>query len=53
MQQMFKAGAETLQTVRDLATSLKGTAGRVDRIAKEVETGKGWFTRWSTTSRRR
>jgi len=41
MQQMFKAGAETLQTVRELAASLKGTAERVDRIAKEVETGKG------------
>jgi phospholipid/cholesterol/gamma-HCH transport system substrate-binding protein len=41
MQQMFKAGVETLQTVRELATSLKGTAERVDRIAKEVETGKG------------
>jgi phospholipid/cholesterol/gamma-HCH transport system substrate-binding protein len=33
MQQMFKAGAETLQTVRELATSLKATAERVDRIA--------------------
>ena len=41
MQQMFKAGAETLQTVRELATSLKTTAERVDRIAREVETGKG------------
>jgi phospholipid/cholesterol/gamma-HCH transport system substrate-binding protein len=41
MQQMFKAGVETLQTVRELAASLKGTAERVDRIAKEVETGKG------------
>lgn len=41
LQQMFKAGAETLQTVRELAGSLKATAERVDRIAKEVETGKG------------
>jgi phospholipid/cholesterol/gamma-HCH transport system substrate-binding protein len=41
MQHMFKAGAETLQTVRELAASLKTTAERVDRIAKEVETGKG------------
>jgi phospholipid/cholesterol/gamma-HCH transport system substrate-binding protein len=41
MQQMFKAGAETLQTVRELATGLKTTVERVDRIAKEVETGKG------------
>jgi ABC-type transporter Mla subunit MlaD len=41
MQQMFKAGAETLATVRELAASLKTTAERVDRIAKEVETGKG------------
>jgi phospholipid/cholesterol/gamma-HCH transport system substrate-binding protein len=41
MQQMFKAGVETLQTVKELAASLKGTAARVDRIAKEVETGKG------------
>ena len=41
MQQMFKAGVETMQTVKDLAASLKGTAARVDRIAKEVETGKG------------
>lgn len=41
MQQMFKAGAETLQTVKELAGSLKATAERVDRIAKEVETGKG------------
>jgi len=41
MQQMFKAGVETMQTVKELAASLKGTAARVDRIAKEVETGKG------------
>jgi len=41
MSQMFKAGAETLQTVKELASSLKSTAARVDRIAKEVETGKG------------
>jgi phospholipid/cholesterol/gamma-HCH transport system substrate-binding protein len=41
MQEMFKAGAETLQTVRELAASLKTTAERVDRIAREVETGKG------------
>jgi phospholipid/cholesterol/gamma-HCH transport system substrate-binding protein len=41
MQNMFKAGVETMQTVRELAASLKGTAARVDRIAKEVETGKG------------
>ncbi|MGH7421894.1 MAG: MlaD family protein, partial [Candidatus Rokuibacteriota bacterium] len=41
MQHMFKAGAETLQVVKELASSLKGTAERVDRIAKEVETGKG------------
>jgi phospholipid/cholesterol/gamma-HCH transport system substrate-binding protein len=41
MSQMFRAGAETLQTVKELAESLKGTAQRVDRIAKEVETGKG------------
>jgi phospholipid/cholesterol/gamma-HCH transport system substrate-binding protein len=41
MQEMFKTGAQTLQTVRELAASLKGTAERVDRIAKEVETGKG------------
>ncbi|HKW93565.1 MAG TPA: MlaD family protein [Methylomirabilota bacterium] len=41
MQQMFKAGAETLQTVRELAAGLKTTVERVDRIAKEVETGKG------------
>jgi phospholipid/cholesterol/gamma-HCH transport system substrate-binding protein len=41
MQQMFKAGAETLQTVKELAGSLRTTAERVDRIAKEVETGKG------------
>jgi phospholipid/cholesterol/gamma-HCH transport system substrate-binding protein len=41
MQHMLKAGAETLQTVRELATSLKTTAERVDRIAREVETGKG------------
>jgi phospholipid/cholesterol/gamma-HCH transport system substrate-binding protein len=41
MQQMFRAGVETMQTVKDLAASLKGTAARVDRIAKEVETGKG------------
>jgi phospholipid/cholesterol/gamma-HCH transport system substrate-binding protein len=41
MQQMFKAGVETMQTVRELASSLKTTADRVDRIAKEVETGKG------------
>jgi len=41
MQQMFKAGVETMQTVKELAASLKGTAARVDRIAKEVETVKG------------
>jgi phospholipid/cholesterol/gamma-HCH transport system substrate-binding protein len=41
MQNMFKAGVETMQTVKELAASLKGTAARVDRIAKEVETGKG------------
>ena len=41
MQQMFKAGAETLQTVKELAASLKTTAERVDRITREVETGKG------------
>jgi len=41
MQQMFKAGAETLQMVRELAAGLKTTVERVDRIAKEVETGKG------------
>jgi phospholipid/cholesterol/gamma-HCH transport system substrate-binding protein len=41
MQQMFKAGVDTMQTVRELAASLKVTAERVDRIAKEVETGKG------------
>ena len=41
MSQMFRAGAETLQTVKELAESLKGTAERVDRIAREVETGKG------------
>ncbi len=41
MQQMFKAGAETMQTVRELAAGLKTTVERVDRIAKEVETGKG------------
>ncbi|HEY7655188.1 MAG TPA: MlaD family protein [Methylomirabilota bacterium] len=41
MQQMFKAGAETMQTVKELAAGLKTTVQRVDRIAKEVETGKG------------
>jgi len=41
MQQMFKVGVETMQTVRELAASLKTTAERVDRIAREVETGKG------------
>ncbi|HYB70588.1 MAG TPA: MlaD family protein [Candidatus Bathyarchaeia archaeon] len=41
MAQMFKVGTETMQTVKELAASLKGTAARVDRIAKEVETGKG------------
>jgi phospholipid/cholesterol/gamma-HCH transport system substrate-binding protein len=41
MQQMFKVGAETLQTVQELAASLKTTAERVDRIAREIETGKG------------
>jgi phospholipid/cholesterol/gamma-HCH transport system substrate-binding protein len=41
MQQMFKAGAETMQTVKELAAGLKTTVERVDRIAKEVETGKG------------
>ena len=41
MQNMFKAGVETMQAVKELAASLKGTAARVDRIAKEVETGKG------------
>ncbi|MEX2224648.1 MAG: MlaD family protein [Candidatus Rokuibacteriota bacterium] len=41
MQHMFKAGAETLATVKELAGSLKTTAERVGRIAKEVETGKG------------
>jgi hypothetical protein len=41
MQQMFKAGVETMQTVKDLAAGLKTTVARVDRIAKEVETGKG------------
>jgi phospholipid/cholesterol/gamma-HCH transport system substrate-binding protein len=41
MQQMFRTGADTLQTVKELAASLKGTAERVDRIAREVETGKG------------
>lgn len=41
MQQMFKAGAETMQTVKELASGLKSTVERVDRIAKEVETGKG------------
>jgi phospholipid/cholesterol/gamma-HCH transport system substrate-binding protein len=41
MQEMFKVGADTLQTVKELAASLKTTAERVDRIAKEVETGRG------------
>jgi phospholipid/cholesterol/gamma-HCH transport system substrate-binding protein len=41
MQQMFKAGADTLLIVKELAGSLKTTAERVDRIAKEIETGKG------------
>ncbi len=41
MQQMFKAGAETMRTVKELAAGLKSTVERVDRIAKEVETGKG------------
>jgi phospholipid/cholesterol/gamma-HCH transport system substrate-binding protein len=41
MQQMFKVGADTLQTMKELAASLKTTAERVDRIAREVETGKG------------
>ncbi len=41
MQQMFKAGVETMQTVKELAAGLKSTVARVDRIAKEVETGKG------------
>lgn len=41
MQQMLKAGAETMQTVKELAAGLKTTVERVDRIAKEVETGKG------------
>ena len=41
MQQMFKAGAETMHTVKELAAGLKATVERVDRIAKEVETGKG------------
>jgi phospholipid/cholesterol/gamma-HCH transport system substrate-binding protein len=41
MGQMFKAGAETMQTVKELAAGLKGTVERVDRITKEVETGKG------------
>ncbi|HWO05066.1 MAG TPA: MlaD family protein, partial [Methylomirabilota bacterium] len=41
MQQMFKAGIETMQTVKELAAGLKSTAARVDRITKEVETGKG------------
>lgn len=41
MQQMVKAGVETMQTVKELAAGLKATAARVDRIAKEVETGKG------------
>jgi phospholipid/cholesterol/gamma-HCH transport system substrate-binding protein len=41
LQQMVKAGVETMQTVKELATGLKATAARVDRIAKEVETGKG------------
>jgi phospholipid/cholesterol/gamma-HCH transport system substrate-binding protein len=41
MQQMFKAGAETMHTVKELAAGLKAIVERVDRIAKEVETGKG------------
>ncbi len=41
MQQMVKAGVETMQTVKELATGLKGTMARVDRIAREVESGKG------------
>jgi len=41
MQQMFKAGVETMQTVKELAAGLRSTVARVDRIAKEVETGKG------------
>ena len=41
--QMFAAGADTLAQVNQLAASLRKTAERVDRVAAEVETGKGWL----------
>jgi phospholipid/cholesterol/gamma-HCH transport system substrate-binding protein len=41
MQEMLRAGAETMQEVKALAAGVKTTVDRVDRIAKEVETGKG------------
>src|SRR5215468_1052817 len=43
MQEMFAAGAETLDQVNQLAVTLRKTAERVDRMAAEVEKGKGWL----------
>jgi phospholipid/cholesterol/gamma-HCH transport system substrate-binding protein len=41
--QMFAAGADTLAQVNQLATTLRKTVDRVDRMTEEVEKGKGWL----------
>lgn len=41
--QMFAAGADTLAQVNQLATTLRKTVARVDRMTEEVEKGKGWL----------
>ena len=43
MAQMFAAGADTLAQVNQLATTLRKTVDRVDRMTEEVEKGKGWL----------
>ena len=43
MAQMFAAGADTLAQVNQLATTLRKTVDRVDRMTVEVEKGKGWL----------
>ncbi len=43
MAQMFAAGADTLAQVNQLAVTLRKTVDRVDRMAEEVEKGKGWL----------